>query len=73
MNDLNQSWDIVIIILIVFGLLFFGIAAYALQWAAKNGQFQKFEKGSRVIFDEEEPEGEIADRFPSKKKPKAKH
>jgi cbb3-type cytochrome oxidase maturation protein len=66
----NQSWDIVVWILVVFGLLFFSVAVFALYWAAKNRQFDEFEKGSRVIFDEDEPEGVLLDHFPKKRKPK---
>jgi hypothetical protein len=52
----------------LFGLVFFIAAAGALYWAAKHGQLRNFEKGARSIFDEEEPEGEIGDRFPAKRK-----
>ncbi len=48
------------------GGVFFGLAAWALYWAVKNGQFENLDKGSRVIFDEEEPEGEHTDYFPGK-------
>lgn len=50
----------------LFGLVFFIAAAGALYWAAKHGQMRDFEKGARSIFDEEEPEGEIGDHFPSR-------
>jgi nitrogen fixation-related uncharacterized protein len=62
------SWDIVIATLIVAGILFFLTAVFALYWAAKNGQFEQFESGSKVIFDAEEPEGKVMDRFPVRKK-----
>lgn len=32
-------------------------AVYGLYWASKKGQLQELEAGSKVIFDEEEPEG----------------
>lgn len=67
---MNHSWDIVIWILVVFGLLFFGVVVFALYWAAKNRQFDQFEKASRVIFDEDEPEGVQLDHFPDKRKRK---
>ena len=62
-----ESWDIVILILILFGLLFFAVAVFALYWAAKTGQFEQFEKGAKSIFDEEEPEGVQIDHFPKKR------
>lgn len=65
---MNQSWDIVIWVLVFFGLLFFAVTVFALYWAAKNGQFDQFEKGSRAIFDEDEPEGLLIDHFPIKRK-----
>ncbi len=61
---MQHSWDIVVSILVVFGLLFFGVAVWALSWAAKNRQFERFEQGARVIFDDEEPEGVCTDSFP---------
>ncbi|MEQ9824403.1 MAG: cbb3-type cytochrome oxidase assembly protein [Puniceicoccaceae bacterium] len=63
-----ESWDIVIIVLILFGLLFFSVAVFALYWAAKTGQFEQFEKGAKSIFTEEEPEGVHIDSFPKKRK-----
>lgn len=62
-----ESWDIVILILILFGLLFFAVAVFALYWAAKTGQFEQFEKGAKSIFDDEEPEGVQIDYFPKKR------
>jgi len=59
---------IYLIILGVLGALFFCSVVVALVWAAKNGQLQNFEQGARVIFDEDEPEGEQQDFFPGKKK-----
>ena len=65
---MQQSWDIIFWILIIFGALFFSVAVFALYWAAKNRQFEEFEKGSRVIFDDEEPEGVRLDHFPKRRK-----
>lgn len=50
----------------VFGsILFFGSAAVlAMAWAFRNGQFENFSRGSRSIFDADEPIGEMTDRFP---------
>jgi len=64
---MEAAWDIVILVLVIFGLMFFGLAVYALYWAAKNGQFEQFEKASRAIFDDEEPEGVLMDTFPKKR------
>lgn len=51
-------------LLIASMILLGGSAVYALFWAADNGQFTNMEDGSKVIFDEREPEGEITDVFP---------
>ncbi len=61
-------WSNLLLVLIFFGICLFSAAVYALYWAAKNGQFKNFEKGARVIFDEEEPEGEQLDFFPDREK-----
>lgn len=63
-----MAWSNYLIVLVVLGGLFFLSAIYALYWAAKNGQFRNFEKGAKVIFNEEEPEGERTDFFPGESK-----
>jgi nitrogen fixation-related uncharacterized protein len=50
-----------------FALLFLASAAYALHWAAKNGQLKEFDKGAASIFDDEEPVGKQTDFFPPKR------
>lgn len=55
-----------IIIGFLIGALFFTLAILGLNWAIRNGQFKDLDKGSRVIFDEDEPEGEHTDYFPGK-------
>jgi cbb3-type cytochrome oxidase maturation protein len=52
--------------LIVFGSLFCltGSALLALRWALRSGQFQHLSRTALQIFDEEEPVGRCADRFP---------
>lgn len=56
-----------------FGSIFFGLAVYGLYWAVKKGEFANLDKGSRVIFDdEEEPEGRQTDFFPGKSRNKRK-
>ncbi|NBD39081.1 MAG: hypothetical protein GVY10_10980 [Verrucomicrobia bacterium] len=62
-----MEWGTYIIGGFIFASLFFLAAAYALHWAHKSGQLSNLEEGSRSIFDEDEPEGEITDQFPEKK------
>jgi len=52
----------------LFALAITGGAVYALAWAFRSGQMKNFDQGAKVIFDEEEPEGELTDSFPGKKK-----
>lgn len=55
-----------IIVGTLFGsiVLFGGAAVLAFGWAARNGQFENFEQGSRSIFGPDEPIGEPTDAFP---------
>jgi nitrogen fixation-related uncharacterized protein len=57
-----------IIPLIVLGVLFFVVAVSALYWCAKKGQLRNFDTQAKIIFTDEEPEGQISDSFPIKKK-----
>jgi cbb3-type cytochrome oxidase maturation protein len=41
-----------------------GSALLALRWALRNGQFQHLSRTALQIFDDEEPVGQMADRFP---------
>lgn len=50
----------------IFAFALGGTAIGALLWALKSGQFQDINAGARVIFDEDEPEGVVNDRFPAK-------
>jgi cbb3-type cytochrome oxidase maturation protein len=54
---------------VVFGSVgLFGLAAVlAFRWAFRSGQFENFQRGSRAIFDPDEPIGEVTDRFPGAK------
>lgn len=54
--------------LIFLGVVFFTVAISMLWWSAKRGQLRDFDKQSKTIFTEEEPEGEVSDSFPEKKK-----
>jgi cbb3-type cytochrome oxidase maturation protein len=40
-------------------------AVCALFWCVRSGQMQDFRAGARSIFDDDEPIGEVTDRFPS--------
>jgi nitrogen fixation-related uncharacterized protein len=68
--DVSNYTDLIPIILL--GVAFFTVAISALYWSARKGQLRNFDKQARVIFTEEEPEGEISDAFPEKKKRKKK-
>lgn len=63
-----MGWTSYITLLFGFAFLFFLGAAAALTWAHRRGQLENLEEGSRVIFDDEEPEGVQSDRFPDKKR-----
>jgi len=67
--DVSSYMDLLPII--VLGMLFFISAVGALYWSSKRGQFRDFDKQSKVIFTEEEPEGEVSDAFPGKPKDKS--
>jgi len=46
----------------------FGITTvWGLIWAISTHQFKGFESGARVIFDDDEPVGEMTDYFPGEK------
>lgn len=64
-------WDNSLIFIALLGLLFFGTTVYAFVWARRQRQFKDFDDGARSIFDEEEPEGMVTDRFPGEAKPPA--
>jgi nitrogen fixation-related uncharacterized protein len=64
--DAQNYLDLLPIILL--GVAFFAAAVGALYWCAKRGQFRDFNAQASVIFTEEEPEGEVSDTFPTKKK-----
>jgi len=62
-----DGWGIYLIVIGGAGFFFFATVVYALYWAGKNGHLRNFDKGSRVIFTEEEPEGMAQDFFPGKR------
>jgi cbb3-type cytochrome oxidase maturation protein len=45
-----------------------GTAVYALYWSSRHGQLRDFERGAESIFDNEEPVGQMTDRFPPKRR-----
>ncbi len=53
-------------VVIIFGtvILMSLTAIIAFVWAAQTRQFENFERGATSIFDDEEPVGEVTDRFP---------
>ena len=51
---------------ILLGIVFFGAAVAMLYWSVRRGQLRDFDEQAKVIFTQEEPEGEISDRFPDK-------
>lgn len=56
------------IFVVVMAVAVMASAVYALYWAVKTGQFSRLDQDARIIFDEEEPEGHVTDRFPAKRK-----
>jgi nitrogen fixation-related uncharacterized protein len=42
-------------------------AIAALVWSIRRGEFDQLREASLSIFDEEEPVGEVTDRFPGQK------
>jgi cbb3-type cytochrome oxidase maturation protein len=46
-----------------------GTAVYALYWSSRHGQLRDFERGAKSIFDDQEPVGQVTDRFPPKRGP----
>ncbi len=52
--------------IIVLGIAFFSVSVTMLYWAARKGQLRQFDKQAKVIFTDEEPEGEVSDTFPGK-------
>ncbi|WPJ95725.1 hypothetical protein SH580_20100 [Coraliomargarita algicola] len=59
--------------LITLGVLFFIVAVSMLYWSAKKGQLRNFDSQAKVIFTDEEPEGQVSDSFPTKNKKKNKN
>tara|TARA_B100001093_G_scaffold500664_1_gene551420 strand:+ start:109 stop:300 length:192 start_codon:yes stop_codon:yes gene_type:complete len=51
---------------ILLGIVFFGSAVAMFYWSARRGQLRDFDDQAKVIFTQEEPEGEISDHFPDK-------
>jgi cbb3-type cytochrome oxidase maturation protein len=64
--DAENYTDLIPIIFL--GVIFFIVAVSALYWSAKKGQLRDFDSQAKTIFTDEEPEGQISDTFPTKKK-----
>jgi hypothetical protein len=60
--DVEHYQDLMPIILL--GVVFFISAVSMLYWSSKRGQLRQFDEQAKTIFTNEEPEGEISDRFP---------
>ncbi len=58
--------------LLLLAIFFFGVAISMFYWSVKKGQLKNFDQQARVIFTDEEPEGEISDQFPTGKTPSHK-
>ncbi len=67
-----MEWSSYIIAGFIFASLFFVAAALALNWAHKNGQLSDLNRGAKSIFDEDEPLGEVTDRFPRKRRKRSR-
>jgi nitrogen fixation-related uncharacterized protein len=65
-----MNWSGYILLGFIFASVFFVLASLALFWAHRNGQLSNLEEGSKSIFDEDEPEGEVTDAFPQPSKRK---
>jgi len=61
-----MGWTAYILLIFGFASLFFVAAAFALNWAHRNGQLEHLDAGAASIFDEDEPLGEQTDYFPGK-------
>jgi nitrogen fixation-related uncharacterized protein len=63
-----MEWQQYILFGILSASLFFVAGILALVWALKNGQLSNMDKGACSIFDEDEPQGEVSDTFPVRRK-----
>jgi nitrogen fixation-related uncharacterized protein len=52
-------------------VLLTGSALLALRWALRTGQLRDSKKTALVIFDDDEPVGQMTDSFPDKGSPRA--
>ena len=63
-----MDWSQYILVGFVSASIFFVVAALALHWAHKHGQLSDLDRGAETIFDDDEPMGEVTDKFPPKRK-----
>jgi hypothetical protein len=52
-------------------VLLTGSALLALRWALRTGQLRNSKKTALIIFDNDEPVGQMTDSFPDKGSPRA--
>lgn len=64
--DVDNYTDL--IPLIALGVIFFIVAVSTLYWSSKKGHLRDFDSQAKTIFTDEEPEGQVSDTFPTKKK-----
>lgn len=57
----------VMLVVLVVLAVFAATAVFGLVWAIRRGHVQDFQRGATSIFDDEEPMGEVSDRFPDMK------
>ena len=55
-----------VVYIIAFASVLGVTAVCALFWALRSGQMDDFRAGALSIFDDDEPTGEVTDRFPVK-------
>jgi cbb3-type cytochrome oxidase subunit 3 len=53
--------------IILLGIFFFAVTVFMLYWSSNKGHFRNMDAQAKVIFTEEEPEGELSDSFPDKR------
>lgn len=54
--------------ILLLGVTFFVVTVVVLYWSAKKGHLRNFDAQAKTIFTDEEPEGEVSDQFPERRK-----
>lgn len=60
----SETLFFVFVFIWTFALIAGITMVWLLAWAIKRGEFTNLREGSRMIFDEGEPIGEVTDHFP---------